>query len=124
MRNAIFFLLPVFFFLNGCSPDSPDNDAIRIRIKNTSAFNYENVYVNTSGGENNYGNLQSGQTSEYKEFASAYRYAYIRLEVNGQTAVVQPIDYVGETLLENGNYTYELSTDGTSSYLDLVFKED
>lgn len=121
MKNTLFFLLPVLLFLNGCSPE---DEAIRIRIKNSSAFNYENVYVNTSGGENNYGNLQSGQISEYKEFGSAYRYAYIRLEVNGQTAVIQPFDYVGETLLENGKYTYEVAADGTNGHLDMVFKVD
>lgn len=125
MKNVIFLLLPVLMFLHGCSKkDTAENEAILIRIKNAGTFNYENVVVNTGGGENNYGNLLSGQTSEYKEFASAYRYAYIRLEINGQTALLQPTDYVGETPLEDGKYTYEVSVDETSGSLGLIFKED
>lgn len=125
MKNVVFLLLPVLMFLHGCSKkDTAENDAVLIRIKNTSTFNYEKVVVNTGGGENNYGSIPSGQFSEYKEFTSAYRYAYIRLEINGQTALLQPFDYVGETPLEDGKYTYEVSVDGTSGSLALVFKED
>ena len=121
MKNLLFFLLAFFLFLYGCSPE---NDGIRIRIKNASTFNYENVYVNTSGGEYDYGNLQAGETSVYREFELAYQYAYIRLEVNGDTVAIQPIDYVGETPLKNGKYTYEVTTDGTRQNLGLVFKVD
>jgi hypothetical protein len=124
MKNIIFLLLPVLIFLNACSKKDPSFDAVLIRIKNSGTFNYENVVVNTGGGENNYGSIPSGQFSEYKEFTSAYRYAYIRLEINGQTALLQPFDYVGETPLENGKYTYVVTADGTSGSLGLVFKED
>jgi len=124
MKNIPLLLLSFLFLLQACGQEDPMDTAVLIRIKNTSASDFENIHVNTSGGQNNYGNLAAGETSAYMEFASAYRYAYVRLEVNGQTALVQPFDYVGETLLENGKYTYELSTNGTSSFLDLEFKED
>ena len=98
MKNLLFFLLAFFLFLYGCSPE---NDGIRIRIKNTSTFNYENVYVNTSGGEYDYGNLQAGETSVYREFELAYQYAYIRLDpraVRGEVDHVrdQREDHVGD----------------------------
>ena len=130
MKNLLFFLLPFLLLSNECCKNEPiennppQTDAILIRIKNAGAFDYQNVYVNTTGGENEYGNLQAGQYTEYKEFELAYQYAYIRLEVNGVTIALQPIDYVGEIPLEKGNYTYEVTTDGTRENLGMVFKVD
>ena len=121
MKKAIYFLLVTLFITGGCARE---DNTVRIRIKNASNFDFENVYVNTGGAENTYGDLSAGQVTEYKEFVSAYRYAYIRLVVNGHMATLQPIDYVGETHLTGGKYTYEITTDGNSEYLGLEFKEN
>lgn len=34
--------------------------------------------------------------------------AFVQLEIDGETYALQPIDYVGETPLENGSYTYQI----------------
>lgn len=81
---------------------------IYLRLSNVSAFNYENIIVNTSTGNVSFENLNSGQTSEYQAFEVAYRYAFIELEIDGSTCTLQPIDYVGETPLKKGSYTYQI----------------
>jgi hypothetical protein len=67
-----------------------------------------------------------GQFSEYQVFEMAYTYARIELSIDGDRYVIQPIDFIGETLLEGGRYTYELDADlqGQFDSLTLRFIED
>ena len=53
-------------------------------------------------------NASTADTFIYQTFDLAYRYAFVELEIDGKTYTLQPIDYVGETPLENGNYTYSI----------------
>lgn len=107
MRFPTFFILIALFslFLTSCSLDH----TVQLRIKNTSAFIYDSVYVNTSGGENTFGDIAPGAVSEYKAFDYAYNYAYITLKIDTSEYKMQPIDYVGERKLKSGKYTYEVS---------------
>lgn len=43
-----------------------------------------------------------------KIFQKAYRYAFVELEIDGETYTLQPIDYVGDSPLKNGLYTYQI----------------
>ena len=81
---------------------------VQIRLANVSSLDYKNIVVNTSTGNVNFEDLNAGQISDYKSFDLAYRYAFVELEINGETYTIQPIDYVGETPLENGKYTYQI----------------
>lgn len=95
--------------------DDPEVDGLFIRIENSSNVDFSNVFVDTSGGSNNYGEIKSGKKSEYKDFELAYSYAYIQLTASEMTFTLQPIDYVGETPLENGEYTYKLTIEDFDS---------
>ena len=81
---------------------------IRIRIKNNSEKKFLVTQVTTSTDSHTYRSIRPGAMSSYKRYQSAYRYAYIEL-VSGTDLFYQPIDYVGESLLEPGFYTYELT---------------
>ena len=67
--------------------------------------------------------VSSGSFSEYLEYETAYEYAYIQIKSGTESYVLQPIDFVGETPLEIGFYTYvlDVSEDGDVS---LVFMRD
>ncbi len=98
-----------------------------IRVKNISQFEFNNVLVNTNGGEQNFGNIDVNQNSDYKSFDFAYRYAFIEVVIDGNTFTIQPIDYVGETKLVNGRYTYEVNATNNGSQhsrLTLTLIED
>ena len=88
---------------------------VLIRVTNGSTYQLESVYVNTSGGENNYGLLRAGQSSAYKAFKTAYRYANVKAVVEGEELAMTPYDYVGETPLKPGYYSYMLGVTTTNN---------
>ncbi len=94
-----------------------------IRIENASDFAFNNILVKTSE-DHDYGNLNAGELSEYQEHERAFSYAYVELEADGETYVIQPIDFIGETELAGGNYTYILSLDESSERLLIALRED
>ena len=125
MKKTIILLITIAT-LFGCSKDNENNE-VKIRLSNVSQYDFQNIVVNTTTGNVTFENLSPGQKSEYKEFDKAYSYAFVELEIDGETYTLQPIDYVGETLLENGNYTYQLDandTDDQYTKLSLTLIED
>ncbi|MDJ0646207.1 MAG: hypothetical protein QNJ57_09530 [Flavobacteriaceae bacterium] len=110
-------LLFVLLLLTNCSSDTTDTvETINIRILNASLFDYQDIKVDTSTGLVDFGSLNSGVLSEYQSFELAYSYAFVELLIDGEVYTLQPIDYVGETPLENGNYTYAISAEIKDRY--------
>lgn len=108
MRKVLLLILALMV-MTGCSNDDEANSDLRIRLSNVSSFDFKNITVNTSIENVCFDDLAAGQTSDYKTFQLAYRYAFIELEINGKVYTIQPVDYVGETQLESGDYTYQLN---------------
>lgn len=108
MKNIL--LIGIIVFTMGCSNEPEEtSNVVQIRVKNSSSFQYSDLVVNTGDGEHNYGDLDSNEVSTYASFNSAYSYAYVELKIEDRTFILQPIDYVGETLLASGDYTYDIS---------------
>ncbi len=107
----LLFLLPLFF---SCKKDPQGPTDIRIRNLTDSVF--RNVYVNTSGGEYNYGEVKPHTETPYHRFEIAYRQALITLEINGEQYELKPVDYTYEVPLGRGKYTYELAIADTASH--------
>ena len=106
MKKILILILAISM---SCSGDDDSNTSeLNIRLSNVSPYNFQNIVVNTGTRNTNFENINSQQKTGYKTFETAYRYAFVELEIDGETYTLQPIDYVGETLLENGNYTYEI----------------
>jgi hypothetical protein len=106
--KKIFILILITTTFYNCS-STEDSTDLQIRISNVSEFNFANIIVDASGEKVNFGNLNSNSKSEFKTFDLAYRYAFMEFEIDGETFTLQPIDYVGETPLENGKYSYEVN---------------
>lgn len=104
MKKILILIISIAVLI-GCSKDESNP---KIRLANTSQYDFQNIVVNTTTGNINFEDLNSGQKTEYKVFEKAYRYAYVELEIEGKTYKLQPTDYVGENSLENGNYTYQI----------------
>jgi hypothetical protein len=88
--------------LGACAPTT--EGATLIRIHNVSTYDYDELQV----GQEAYGTLPAGTFSEYRDFGTAYRYNYVLLRIGADEFVIQPIDYVGETPLGGGMFTYEI----------------
>ncbi|MBA4746237.1 MAG: hypothetical protein H2058_13355 [Muricauda sp.] len=109
--KKLFSLLSVLVI--GCSSDNSDAE-VYIRLSNVSTYDYQNITVNTSTGPLDYDNLDSGEISEYQVVAKAYSYAFVELEIAEETYTIQPIDYVGESTLSSGYYTYQTDANDTT----------
>lgn len=93
-----------------------NNEDVQIRIDNQTGSDFVSVLVNSNGNENTYGSLPDGEQSEYKVYPQAYRYGYVEaITTTDDTLIVQPIDYVGESPLDEGKYTYKLTRDNPNS---------
>lgn len=112
-RRAFFpALLVTLGAVTGCGDPASPPGSVLIRIVNGSPFNFDEVEVNFSSQVESYGPLLAAGRTQYRPVAQAYRYAYVRVRSGGKTVVQQPIDYVGETPLAPGRYSYviELTT--------------
>jgi len=99
-------LVLVWIFV-GCAIFGSEN-ATHIRIENASEVDFTSVRVAFPEAEANFGTISSGRRSEYQRVDEAYRYGFTKVEAEGETYRIQPIDYVGEEPLDPGRYTYQL----------------
>ena len=113
MKNHITLILLLFLIIS-CTED-PDPDQVLIRVENSAEVDFKEVLVNSGSGNVAFGTIRAGKKSKYKGFESAYRYGFVSVLANGTELRIQPYDYVGETPLEIGYYTYKLGMDNTDS---------
>ncbi len=85
------------------------DQSINIRVYNASNIDFAQVTIRFPDHVETYGPLMQGTHSEYRPTPMAYRYAHIEISAGDANYTLQPIDYVGETPLAPGRYTYRLS---------------
>ena len=130
MKNTLFALLTLCMIIASCQPDETEADPaadVLIRIENASAYDYQDVIVTPRLDVISYGDVPSGFITPYQKYQEAFRYEYVELQIEGETFIIQPIDWVGETLLTPGNYTYIIEANqstGTYDRLQLTLRED
>ncbi len=93
----------------GSLPKKRDTDTLKLRVKNNSFIQLDSFYVNTSGGEANFGSIASNNYSDYEIFDYSYSYFYMNFKVHDHDYTLQPIDYVGETKIDTAWYTVRIS---------------
>lgn len=96
---------------------------VQLRIGNGGEVDLSEIQVTFPDNQVvDFGTLAPGGTSGYHPVGLAYRYALILATAGGTQHRWQPIDFVGETPLAPGRYTYRISVDGDQ--IDLQFVED
>jgi hypothetical protein len=88
------------YFAKQPAPSSSD-----VRILNVTQYPFHQVVIN---GEL-YGTVNPGEYSGYRSLRAAYRYASVRLIAGNHEMRFTPDDYVGETPLGSGKFTYVLN---------------
>src|SRR5690606_39448223 len=94
---------------------------VYLRKKDESNNTYDLVRVRVS--DNLKENIASGAFSYYLEYRTAYSYAYISIDSGDENYLFQITDFVGETPLEHGFYTYALNI-SEEGLLQLDFRVD
>lgn len=100
MKTKLFLLL---FTILSCSNDDTQTNQVNIRLANNSELQFENATYNDA----NFGDIEPDEVTEYKVFENQYSYGKVDITINGEQFGWVPIDFVGEELLENGNYTFD-----------------
>ena len=106
MKQLAPLCLSLLFFIVGCSDRDDNITAVNIRIQNVSDVSFSSVRVGAA--DMIHENVAPTDFSEYLEYEEAFEYAFIEIMAEGETYVLQPIDFVGETSLAPGFYTYKL----------------
>lgn len=129
MKKVLAFVLLATITACDTSEDSvlPGHDGAALRITNISDFVIAALKVIPGGGGSQvFENIAPGATTAYLPFDFIYSYAYLEAIVEGDTLVLQPIDYVGATAYDSGAYTYlvQISGDTVPESISIEFKED
>jgi hypothetical protein len=88
------------------------SNSLSIRVENRSPVDFDEVRVSFPDETMHYGTVKRGATSKYRAVRRAYRYAEVVAVAADRQFVLQPIDFVGETELSDGKYTYVLNVAG------------
>lgn len=100
-------------------------DGVELRIANRSDRAFDKVDVTFMGDLLSYGPVAQGATSEYKPVTGdAYRYGLVVVTAGSETFRFQPIDYVGETPLAPGRYTFALNIEPADRMVTIELVED
>ena len=98
-----------------------DRPAVRIRIANQTASDFQDVSIHRRA----YGPLSRGAVSRYYAFAGVYEDASIQAETANGSLSCDPLDFEGESYLPAGSYTYTLRSDAHyPSALAMVVQRD
>ena len=108
MKRLLFFTL-ILISVTACkktefSPEGPTD----VRVRNMSDQTFVEVIVNTSGGIDTLGNINSGAVSEYSRFEKAYPKAEISAKINGIIFSTGQVDYTYLQYIGQDRITYEV----------------
>jgi hypothetical protein len=96
---------------------------VQVRIRNAGQVGLTGVTVTFPDNQRiGFGDLPAGAASRYAAVALAYRYALVVATADGTEHRWQPIDFMGETPLAPGHYSYAISVDGDQ--IELLFEAD
>ena len=109
--------------LVGCPSPFDLSGDVNVRVANNSSLSFGRVEVVFPENEVDYGSVGAHGVSRYAPVETAYRYAYVEVEIGGEILKIQPIDYVGEKPLGSGFYTYQLNVT-VEGHLTLEFRRD
>lgn len=122
MKSLRASFLVLAFLLIGCDTLNETPDNALLRVENQSQTNFTNVRVQFMAEPKDYGAVKAGTFSAYRTFETAYRYGLVEAQTADTTYRLQPIDFVGESPLQAGRYTYRLTLE--DAQLGLEFVED
>ncbi len=112
-KSTLVVTLAIIFSFFSCSSDDEPTNEVHIRLTNNSEFKFEDTTYNNI----NFGDIEPGEKTEYKLFKNQYSYGSVSILIENEQYGWQPIDFVGESLLEDGNYTFEYSFDNENKVL-------
>ncbi|MGB3297198.1 MAG: hypothetical protein WBA76_02935 [Phormidesmis sp.] len=102
-------------------------NSLMISVANTSNIEMKNIVITYDSLDNSgsnqfhsqpeaYGDLAPGEVTDYHTVGASYSYAPMEATIKGKRIRLGVTDFVGESLIPNGNYTYNLAYDPSALY--------
>ena len=107
-----------------CNNPFSSDDGTHIRLRNSSSFELTAVTFKPGRPEINAARIEPGAVTDYVRVDNAYRYGYLEVTVGGARRVIQPIDYVGESFIGEGRFTYSITIDASTLNPDVTLVKD
>ena len=83
----------------------------RIRLRNASSFELTSVTFAPGSERVEFDRIGPNATTEYRSVEHAYSYGYFDALIAGVRRTIQPIDFVGESYIGEGKFTYVITID-------------
>jgi hypothetical protein len=83
----------------------------RIRLRNASSFELTSVTFAPGSERVEFDRIAPNTTTDYTTVEHAYSYGYFDALVAGVRRTIQPIDFVGESYIGEGKFTYVITID-------------
>ena len=107
MMRSIIALLSITLLVVSCTkPNHTPEGPTDVRIRNITDQDFNNVIVDTGGGNYNYGNIPAGTETDYHRFDKAYPDAEITVMINGEEYTTGEQDYTYATYIGPDKITY------------------
>ena len=100
------------------------DEGTRVRLRNASEFELTNVTFAPGSPRLEFARIAPGAVTEYQSVEDAYRYGYLDLLVGGERRRLQPVDYVGESVIGDGDFTYVITIDAATRYPAVELRRD
>ena len=95
----------------GCGNPFGSDGPTRIRLRNASSFELTSVTFAPGSERVEFDRIAPNATTEYRSVKHAYSYGYFDALVDGVRRTLQPIDFVGESYIGEGKFTYQITID-------------
>jgi len=104
-------LLVLVATVAACANLLSSDDGTRVRLRNASSFELTAVTFASGQASLEYARIAPGETTDYVRVENAYSYGMLDVLVGGQHRRIQPIDFVGESYIGDGKFTYVITVD-------------
>ncbi|MDH3206340.1 MAG: hypothetical protein OEO79_07000 [Gemmatimonadota bacterium] len=122
-RPTLAVLLTLLAGVSACSTPLFGGETL-VRFRNVSPLELSDFTYQSGGEAIFFPVIRAGVVTEYVEIDQSYRYGFVEFHVDSVRFVLQPIDYVGETLLGGGEFTFRVDVDTASAFGVSLLLED
>ena len=110
-RVRSFLVVANMAVLTACANPFGSDGPTRIRLRNASSFELTSVTFAPGSERVEFDRIAPSATTEYRSVKHAYSYGYFDALVAGVRRTIQPIDFVRESYIGEGKFTYQVTID-------------
>ena len=124
VRIRQFIVAATVFATAACGNPFGSDGPTRIRLRNASSFELTSVTFAPGSERVEFTRIGPNAITEYRSVEHAYSYGYFDALVAGVRRTIQPIDFVGESYIGEGKFTYQITIDPQTKNPNMQLMKD